>query len=177
MGDLRHKQPGQDQDTLRARARERIEQGVLPHIKAARTWGGRGSGLPCNLCDAPISESEPEMELEFDNAPAAQSFRFHLQCHSIWDSERRAPEQNAWTAVEQSLPPFDAPVEARLNLGSGRTVIISIMRTKAHDEELTWLNATTHTPLPAAWLPVEWRYPHGLEPAEHLEQGSTSQRA
>lgn len=144
----------QHQETLRARARERIEQGLLPHAKAARTWGGRGSGLACSLCDAPIADTEPEMELEFDGSVMV---RFHLQCQSIWDAERRAPPADAWTPIAQALPDFNETVEARLSLGGARSVILAVTRLQGGDGRDIWLNATTQTPLPEGWRPFEWR--------------------
>jgi hypothetical protein len=177
MGDLKHRKSAQDQDTLRVRARERIDKGLLPRAKAARTWGGRGSGLTCCLCDNPIVPSDPEMELEFEPATDSQSLRFHLQCHSIWDAERRQPIEGAWAAVENSLPPFDMPIEARLGMGGGRTVVLGIMRMKSRGNESVWINAMTRSPLPAAWTPLEWRYPLGTEKSSEPDASSTPKRA
>lgn len=155
-----------------------MDKGLLPRTKAVRTWGGRGSGLNCSLCDAPILATEPEMELEFDGSENGRAtIRFHLQCHSIWDSERRIPAEGRWISVEKSLPPFDAPVEARLSMGAGRMVILSITRAKGACGETTWTNAITHTPLPTNWSPVEWRYTPDHTPADDLTESSASKRA
>jgi len=162
---------------LRVCARERIESGLLPRTKATRTWGGRGSGFNCCLCDGVIAASEPEMELEFEGNEAARSLRFHLQCHSVWDLERRVPEHGSWTPLEKTPPPFDTSVEARLSMGAGREVILGIVRTKGREGESVWMNAVTHAPLPAAWLPVEWRYPAGFEVADLLAESSAPKRA
>ena len=174
MGDRTHKD--KNQDTLGARAREQVEQGLLPRAKAARSWGGRGSGLPCSLCDTPILATEPEMELEFDGAASARVLRFHLQCQSAWDMARREPAADAWTDISANLPPFDAVVEARLNMGASRSVILGVVRARTPDGAGCWMNATTQAPLPPAWLPVEWRYPADAEPAELLAS-STPKRA
>ena len=87
MGDPSHRQ--RDQDNLRARAQERLEKGQLPRSKAARTWGGRGSGIACNLCDSPILTTDAEMELEFEGAPPNRVLHLHLRCHSAWEAERQ----------------------------------------------------------------------------------------
>jgi hypothetical protein len=153
-----------DQEKLRALARERVERGLLPRTKAARTWGGRGRGLLCSLCDTPILETEPEMELEYE-APESHSIHFHLQCLSAWEVERHGPCEPLWTDLEQQLPPLEHTVEARLTLSGGRSIILSIMRTCDRDSGATlWLNATTNTALPENWRPREWRFPPGHEP-------------
>ena len=118
------------EEMLRARARERVEAGVLPRAKPARSWGGHGSGLPCSLCDLPIAANTTEMELEFDGAVSATSVRFHLQCQSIWESVRRAPIDTDWIALEKRLPPFDTVVEARLDLGGSKSVILGVVRAR-----------------------------------------------
>jgi len=157
------------EETLRARARERIASGELPRAKPARSWGGRGSGLPCSLCDNPIADTGPEMELEFDGAITATALRFHLQCQVIWDSVRRVPTESEWTAIEKRLPPFDTVVEARVNLSGSRSVILGVVLTRSRSPEGQWLNATTSSPLPAAWRPLEWRYPAGLDVSQNQE--------
>jgi hypothetical protein len=166
-----------DQEALTARARERIEQGQLPSARAARSWGGRGSGLACSLCDTPILETEPEMELEFDGAVSARALRFHLQCQSAWEIARRAPVQAEWTPMGQALPPFDAVVEARLTMSGGRPVILGVVRVRSRGDDAAWMNATTNSPLPDAWTPLEWRYPPGLEPAQSPAESAAPKRA
>jgi hypothetical protein len=150
-----------DQNTLRARARDRIECGLLPRTKAARTWGGRGSGLACSLCDAPILDSEPEMELEYEEPPSSNAvLRFHLQCQSIWDAERQEPVGPTWRSVEDDLPPFSRTVETRLELGGSRSIILNVMRLCDSETGRTvWINANTNEPLPDSWRPVAWRDP------------------
>jgi hypothetical protein len=152
-------------ESLRARARERIEQQVLPRTRPARTWGGRGTGQHCSLCDEPILDSEPEMELEYESAaPVQQVVRFHLQCQSAWEAERQGPRSSAWTSVDAELPPLHATVEARISLGEGRVLILSVMRVcDGESGPVVWLNATTNSQLPEKWIPVEWR----ALPAQH----------
>lgn len=135
----------------------------MPRAKPAHSWGGRGSGLPCSLCDKPIASTGPEMELEFDGAITATALRFHLQCQVIWDSVRRVPTETEWTSIEKRLPPFDSVVEARVNLSGSRSVILGVVLTRSRSPDGQWLNATTSSPLPAAWRPLEWRYPAGLD--------------
>ncbi len=153
----------EDTEALRIRARERIEQGRLPRTKAARTWGGLGSGLECDLCDAAIASSEPEFELQIDLSAPSQSVRFHRQCHAIWNEVREEFPSGGWRAVAREMPPIGVIVEARVALSRGaasgpdaRVIILNVIRLNA-PAEATWLNATTGGPLPEGWRPVEWR--------------------
>jgi hypothetical protein len=174
-----------DQNTLRARARDRIDCGLLPRTKAARTWGGRGSGHACSLCDAPILESEPEMELEYEDSSPNSVLRFHLQCQSIWETERHGTPADAWRQVENDLPPFGRAVETRVELGggpaggTGRTIILNVMRLCDSESGSTlWINANTNAPLPETWRPLEWRDPTRPRPPETgAESGATSRSA
>ena len=144
-------------DALRDAARERIEQARLPGHKPVRMWGGRGSGKSCSLCDKPILETEPEMELEYEGALASSTVRFHLQCQSVWD-EACQMRSSPWTLVSTGLPPLLHVVEARIALNESRSVIINVMRVNHGDTgPVVWLNATTNSPLPENWQPLEWR--------------------
>lgn len=164
-------------ESLRARARERIEQQVLPRTKPARTWGGRGTGQHCSLCDEPILDSEPEMELEYETAPAAPVVRFHLQCQSAWEAERQGPNASAWISVDVELPPLHAMVEARLSLGEGRVLILSVMRVcDGESGPVVWLNATTNSQLPDHWRPVEWRALAAQQPPSQSESKPAPRR-
>jgi hypothetical protein len=146
------------EEALQARARQRIEQHLLPRERPARMWGGRGTGVSCSLCDEPILESEPEMELEFEGVTGAPIVRFHLRCQSVWDSARQAPTSFQWVSVTEQMPPLHMVVEARLNLGSERSLILNVMRVcDGETGPVVWLNATTNAQLPGHWQPVEWR--------------------
>lgn len=155
----------QGRDALRDAARERIEQSRLPCEKPARMWGGRGTGQVCSLCDQPILDTEPEMELEYEGAGSGVGtgagppsvVRFHLQCQSVWD-EARQMHASPWTMVSQQLPPLLHIVEARLSLNESRAIILNVMRINHGDTgPVVWLNATTNSPLPKSWEPIEWR--------------------
>jgi hypothetical protein len=142
-------------EALRVRARERIGQGRLPRRPAARTWGGPGSGLLCDLCDTAVLSSEPEFELQLEPA-ASIVVRFHRRCHTIWESARQEALQ--WTPVAQTAPATGTAVEARVTMGEGRSVILDVVCVP--DEKTgapLWLNATTRAPLPPGWQPLEWR--------------------
>lgn len=164
-----------DTEALRTRARERMRQGGLPHSKAARTWGGLGSGLPCDLCDAAILSSEPEFELQLDLSAPSQSVRFHRQCHSIWNEVREEySPANDWRSADEQPPPPGALVEARLSLGGTRSVILNVICLKEPSApSSSWINATTGGPLPEGWRPIEWRYLSGAK-AESAAQPSDS---
>jgi hypothetical protein len=151
--------PDQDSEAgaLRARARERIQQGRLPRNRAARTWGGLGSGLPCDLCDAPILANEPEFELQLELSSSSAVVRFHRECHAIWESAR-ADVQQGWVPIEQTLPAADQPVEVRVSLSDARSVILNLIRVQASSGgDAQWLNAATLAALPEGWEPTAWR--------------------
>ena len=169
----------QDRDALREAARQRIEQARLPKTKPSRMWGGHGRGQACSLCDRPIRETEPEMELEYEDEPSRPVVRFHLQCQTVWDEVRQA-RASPWTLVAEELPPLLHVVEARLSLNQQRAIILNVMRVNHGDTgPIVWLNATTNSPLPAHWQPIEWRpiADQQLPTPEQLTPGRTSQRA
>ncbi len=154
MGDIAK----ENEEALEARARQRIEQELLPREKPARMWGGRGTGLQCCLCDLPILESEPEMELEYEPPARLTAVRFHLRCQSIWDVARQVPKPSQWISLRSEPPPLHTVVEARISLGGSRSIILNVMRVCDGDTgPVVWLNATTNERLPEAWRPVEWR--------------------
>jgi hypothetical protein len=155
MGDMTKEQ----EEVLQARARQRIAQELLPREKPTRMWGGRGSGMACSLCDNPISETEPEMELEYDATARMPTVRFHLRCQSIWDAARQVPDASQWISIEDEMPPLHRVVEARISLGGGaRSLILNVMRICDGDTgPVVWLNATTNSELPEAWRPIQWR--------------------
>ena len=143
-------------EALRTRAREMLRAGGLPRTKAVRTWGGRGSGAPCELCGTAISSSEPEFEVQLEATPSAPSLRFHRTCHAVWETVR-AEAEAGWTQVSERLPPADTRVDARVMLSPGRAIILSLICHMDPQSGPTWINATTLAPLPEGWTPVEWR--------------------
>jgi hypothetical protein len=167
-------------DALRDTARERIEQARLPKNKPSRMWGGRGTGQTCSLCDCPILDSEPEMELEYEGEAGSPIVRFHLQCQAVWDEVRQA-RSSPWTLVSTDLPPLLHTVEGRIALSQQRSVILNVMRVNHGDTgPVVWLNATTNSPLPPTWQVIEWRpvADHELPtPAEMTPAGRSSRRA
>ena len=146
-------------EALRARARERIREGRLPRLKAARTWGGLGSGHLCDLCDTAILPTQPEFEVQPDLAVPSEVARFHRCCHTIWDLARQelVPVPALWTPVAMQLPAPGDLVEARLSLGGGRTILLDLIYVGDAGGTPSWLNATTRASLPIGWDPVEWR--------------------
>jgi len=77
-----------DGQTLRAKAREKLESGTLPVDDHVRVWGGRGANQPCALCDIPISPDDIEYELELRRRSELHTYRFHRRCLAIWELER-----------------------------------------------------------------------------------------
>jgi hypothetical protein len=82
-----------DEALRRAEARVAINAGRLPRRAPDRTFGGRGSGVPCTVCGRIIAQDECEYELEFagDGAPAGRRFYLHLRCFAAWELERTKP--------------------------------------------------------------------------------------
>jgi hypothetical protein len=143
-------------------------------------WGGRGTGQACSLCDQPILDTEPEMELEYEGSEPQGVVRFHLQCQSVWDEMRQA-RTSPWTLVSAELPPLLHIVEARLSLSQQRSIILTVMRVNHGDTgPVVWLNATTNSPLPQNWQPLEWRPVPDQQlptPEEVTPSGRASHRA
>jgi hypothetical protein len=67
---------------------ERVERPTLPYQEPLRTWAGRGTGVLCNLCGAPIRAQDIEYEVEL-LAPAANppGLHFHFNCYRLWESQ------------------------------------------------------------------------------------------
>ncbi len=148
-----------DERELRAVARARIAQGLLPEVNPQRTWGGPGGGSVCALCDRVVTATEIEFELQFPPVPGPITLHFHRQCHALWEAERR-PRLETWTAIADSLPPPGQPVEGRLRLAEGRTIILDLRRELPEGGSgAVWINMTSGQPVPASWTPIEWR-PH-----------------
>ena len=59
-----------------------IAAGRLPRSPEARTWGGRGCGRRCAVCDQPITSEESEMEAEVSGG--GDDPVFHVGCHFVW---------------------------------------------------------------------------------------------
>lgn len=68
---------------LRQRARELLESGALPPHEPKAIFGGHGEGHQCSLCGCPVDSSEMEFEFAVDST----IYRFHLACHTAWQSE------------------------------------------------------------------------------------------
>jgi len=168
-----------DSGALRARARERIEQGRLPRAKAFRTWGGRGSGLRCDLCEAAITTEEPEFELQLDLTPSGEPVRFHRLCHALWNEAREECDPGNWRPVSRELPPHGVVVEARVSLSTSRSIILNVI-CHAPDGDTgraapAWLNGTTGGPLPDGWVPIEWRPVPGASSDSHFGNDASSE--
>jgi hypothetical protein len=70
-----------DETALRLLAKRKIETGALPRPAPSHAFAGRGSGLPCSLCERPITPDE--YEFEYGNRGGEIS-RFHVRCQGIW---------------------------------------------------------------------------------------------
>jgi hypothetical protein len=94
---------GED-SVLRARAREAMKSGNLPHDRPQGIWGGRGSGEPCAVCDKVVDKEDVELELQFSSDGEAGTIHYHVhaRCFAAWELERRIGGLNG-----HSLPRSD----------------------------------------------------------------------
>lgn len=72
-----------DETALRLLAAQKIETGALPKAAVESVFAGKGSGLPCSLCERPIAASDYEFEYANGGGKAP---RFHFRCQEIWRS-------------------------------------------------------------------------------------------
>jgi hypothetical protein len=63
--------------------RERVAQGLLPHVTEPTCWAGKTSiEVVCDGCLEPIAPDEVTMELVLD--PLDRKYFFHGDCFRIW---------------------------------------------------------------------------------------------
>ena len=70
-----------DETALRLLAKHKVETGALPPVAPESALAGNGSGLPCSLCERPITANE--YEFEYANG-GGEVRRFHLRCQEVW---------------------------------------------------------------------------------------------
>jgi len=70
-----------DEIALRRLAERKIEIGALPRVAPESAYAGRGSDLPCSLCEQPISANEYEFEYPNEGGECP---RFHIRCREVW---------------------------------------------------------------------------------------------
>jgi hypothetical protein len=95
------------EEELGVLAKRRIEAGELPCYRVRHIWGSHGSGACCSLCDQPIRAEEIEYEVASgpEAHERAQTLRFHLACHAIWQAEcARAGGTRGVVAREECAP-------------------------------------------------------------------------
>jgi hypothetical protein len=84
-----------DEARRREQAQEAVRSGKLPSRHPDRAWGGPGVGLPCAVCELPITSGEMEYELQFawdGDSPGLDRFHLHLGCFAAWEFERRTAD-------------------------------------------------------------------------------------
>jgi hypothetical protein len=79
-------------DMTAAKIRTKLADGLLPTDLPITSWGGHGSGKPCDACGELIQSTELEHELDFDDHP---SMRFHVACDLIWRNVRSQMSKEA----------------------------------------------------------------------------------
>ena len=70
-----------DETALHLLAKRKMEIAALPRVLPGNALAGKGSGLPCSLCEQPISAREYEVEYSCDGGEIP---RFHVRCQAIW---------------------------------------------------------------------------------------------
>jgi hypothetical protein len=70
-----------DETALRLLAKRKIEIGTLPRAVSEKVYAGNGCGLPCSLCEQPVTANEYEFEYADGGG---EDPRFHLHCQEIW---------------------------------------------------------------------------------------------
>ena len=83
-----------DESVLRAKARDAVQTGKLPGRTPDRTWGGPGVGVPCAICQLPVTKEQMEFEIEFArNGQSLEAgldkYHVHIRCFAAWEFERR----------------------------------------------------------------------------------------
>jgi hypothetical protein len=74
-------------DEASRRITDTLWSGMLPTDEPVKMWGGLGSGVTCDGCDAPILPSESEHEVEM---PDGRTLRFHVACRGLWQVLQKA---------------------------------------------------------------------------------------
>lgn len=86
--------PGESE--LRRIAAERIRTGILSCDPLGHTWGGRGSGESCSLCETRILPADIEYEVERGTGKVPHLYHFHLPCYIAWLNEcDHSPQRTA----------------------------------------------------------------------------------
>lgn len=87
-----------DENTLREKARQAIQGGMLPNRSQDRMWGGPGVGANCVICNEFVNREELEVEIEFaldGDGPQVNTYHFHVRCFGAWEFERLHPDHRA----------------------------------------------------------------------------------
>jgi hypothetical protein len=80
-----------DEKVLRVKAREAMGAGKLPVRRPERTWGGKGGGACCAVCDLPVRRDEIGFDLEFLGQSVDSNggnYALHIRCLAAWEFER-----------------------------------------------------------------------------------------
>src|SRR6185312_11184222 len=78
-----------DDILLQAKAREAIQQGVLPRSSPDSVRGGPATGASCDICGTATIAGEFELEFEFTHSSKSGRTRYHAhpRCFSIFSRE------------------------------------------------------------------------------------------
>ena len=59
----------------------KLASGALPNVKITKVWAGKGTGEACYGCDASVTTSDVEIEVELSRAVI---LRLHPRCFRLW---------------------------------------------------------------------------------------------
>jgi hypothetical protein len=83
--------PAMGQEALRRLIRRKLEDGRLPRGIAPRAVGRPGNWQECDACGAMIANALLMMEV-YPQTKDKKAVRFHGDCYTLWNEERRALE-------------------------------------------------------------------------------------
>jgi hypothetical protein len=95
-----------DDALLRERARSAIREGKLPAGAPHRTWGGPGSGVPCVVCELPVSRDGMGFRSSLSRAEM-------LRRWTSTTCTRAATPRGKWSGRDWRRPPVSARPKAR----------------------------------------------------------------
>ena len=80
-----------DEESLRLRARGKIDRGEVPNRSPMRLWGGPPGVVACAICDRTLPRSELAVTLLFEPLTLdvrGEVYHLHLRCMAVWELER-----------------------------------------------------------------------------------------
>jgi hypothetical protein len=80
-----------DAEAIRDLIREKLHDGRLPRGSAPRAFGRPGNWQRCQACEGVMPKAQLMMEV-YPQTRDKKAVRFHGDCYTLWNEERRALE-------------------------------------------------------------------------------------